>query len=70
MRTFKIKIAGFWVQNLPRMEISFTLLRIMLKNGQTQFKNSTVLTLQDFKSMFGQSFNIMHENVNTIQWRL
>ena len=33
------------------------------KNGQTYFKNLAVSTQQDFKSMFGHSFNSMNERV-------
>ena len=38
---------------MPEVEIIWTLSYIMLKNGQTYFKNLAVFTPQDFQSMFG-----------------
>ena len=35
----------------------------MLKNGQAYFKNIAMWTLQNFYSMFGHFFNILHERV-------
>ena len=37
---------------------------MMLKNGQTHFKNLVVFTPQYFKKMFDHFFNVIYERVN------
>ena len=48
------------------LRIYLTLYCIMLKNGQTYFKNLAVFTPQDFKSMFGHFSILCNKGFNKI----